>query len=254
VITPAGDQANYSTSYIYVAGTLTLVAPGHLTITASSEVVQAGDPVTTTTSLAGLLSGDTGVISSVTITYQGTGATTYGPSTTAPSVAGSYSVTPSATTVVITPGADQAVYHEPYSYVAGTLLITPAPITIVNAPPPVPPTTFTIKSFGEGSYKLTAKLKKQVHALALKIKAGRYHRVELAGYTDNVFTPALNAVLTQNRAAVVSTALKKFLKALHVKNVKIVIVSGVTITLVTLNTTPQFRAENRRVVATLRAK
>src|SRR5487761_2162077 len=280
---------------------ITLAAPGNLIVGASSQTMNVGGVVAIAASVTGLLGGDSATVSSVTLTYTGTGGTTYGPSTTAPTAPGTYSVMPSAASVVVTPGADQSLYSTTYAYtpgtlvivatakvtvtvsdvaitagdavnpvvsvsglaagysativyVSGTLVVAPAPVVVVNNPPPAPPTTFTIKSFGEGSFKLTAQLKKQVRALALMVRAGHYKVVTLTGFTDNVFTASLNVVLTQNRAAVVASELKKDLKRLKVGGVTIRIVPGVTITLVTSNTTPQGRAENRRVVATLQAK
>ena len=254
VVTPGADQSLYSTTYAYTPGTLVIVATAQVTVTVSDVAITAGDAVNPVVSVSGLAAGDSATLTSVTLTYTGTGGTTYGPTTVAPTAAGTYLITPSAATVAITPSGDQGNYSATIVYVSGTLVVAPAPVVVVNNPPPAPPTTFTIKSFGEGSFKLTAKLKKQVRALALKVRAGHYKVVTLTGFTDNVFTASLNVVLTQNRAAVVASELQKDLKVLKVGGVTIRIVPGVTITLVTSNTTPQGRAENRRVVATLQAK
>src|SRR5487761_2311706 len=254
VVTPGADQSLYSTTYAYTPGTLVIVATAKVTVTVSDVAITAGDAVNPVVSVSGLAAGDSATLTSVTLTYTGTGGTTYGPTTVAPTAAGTYLITPSAATVAITPSGDQGNYSATIVYVSGTLVVAPAPVVVVNNPPPAPPTTFTIKSFGEGSFKLTAKLKKQVRALALMVRAGHYKVVTLTGFTDNVFTASLNVVLTQNRAAVVASELKRDLKRLKVGGVTIRIVPGVTITLVTSNTTPQGRAENRRVVATLQAK
>jgi outer membrane protein OmpA-like peptidoglycan-associated protein len=255
-ISPAAHQSWYS-SYSYAPGTLTIT--GGVTVTASSESITAGDPVVETAVASNLALGDTGVVTSVTFTYAGVAGTSYGPSTSLPTASGAYSVTPSAAVVAISPATHQVNYDGTFKYVAGSLIIAPAPIVIPNnpsPPPPAPPKTrnVTIVPFGEGSYSLTVKLKSQVRALALIIKQKHYHSVTLAGYTDNVFTPAFNLVLIQNRATVVMNELKKDLKALRVNGVTISIAPGTSFVLVSTNTTAQGRALNRRVVATLRAK
>ena len=135
---------------------------------------------------------------------------------------------------------------------------TPAPIVIpVKAPKPVvhrpaPTRTVVIRPFGEGSIALSKGLKSQVWRLALEVKAQKYKSVELAGYTDNVFTPAFDLLVIKYRANAVMNQLNLDLKKLKVKGVSVTIVPGVTISLVDANTTAKSRALNRRVVATLR--
>ena len=90
--------------------------------------------------------------------------------------------------------------------------------------------------------------------LAELIKRLRYHSVTLAGYTDNVFTPALDAVLIQSRAEAVKVQLAADFAALRVRGVQVSVVQGLSIQLVSLNATVKSRALNRRVVATLRAR
>ena len=80
-----------------------------------------------------------------------------------------------------------------------------------------------------------------------------YRSVQLAGYTDNVFTPSFDLMLIKDRANSVMNRLNIDLKALKVTAVKVTIVQGLTIQLVDANTTAKSRALNRRVVATLRA-
>ena len=110
-----------------------------------------------------------------------------------------------------------------------------------------------IKPFAEASHTLTKPLLAQVWRLALSIKRQHYTTVTLTGYTDNVFTPAMDALVIRERSLAVSRQLQFDLGRLKVRWVTITIAPGVTIPLVTLNTTPSSRALNRRVVATLTA-
>ena len=112
-----------------------------LTITASSVNVTVGGTISPTASVtSGLAAGDTATVGSVTLTYAGTGTTVYAASTTAPSAAGTYSVTPSAATVTISPSTDVANYSTTYSYVGGTVVISPSVVT----PPPPPPSHIVV--------------------------------------------------------------------------------------------------------------
>jgi outer membrane protein OmpA-like peptidoglycan-associated protein len=254
-ISPSSDQSSYATVYKYQDGTLTI--NGKLTVTAAGGTVVAGTIFVPSATVTGVASGDTATVASATYTFAGVAGTSYGPSTTAPRGAGAYSVTPSGASLSVTPSSHQSLYPGPYKYVAGTLIVSPKPVVVpVNAPkPPPPPRTrsFTIKPFREGSYALSKKLKAQVQRLALKVRAGKYKVVDLQAFTDNVFTAAFNVVLNQNRAQAVSTQLAKDLAALKVTGVQINIVTGVSIILVSSNTTVKGRAGNRRVVATLKA-
>jgi len=129
-VTPAADQSKYSTHYAYVSGVLTITAPV-LTVNAADVSIKVGGTVTPSAAVSGLGGTDTATVSTATYTYAGTGATSYPASTTAPTAAGIYSITPSAATVVVSPAADASNYAAAYSYVPGTLTITPA------AKPPV---------------------------------------------------------------------------------------------------------------------
>ena len=122
-VTPSSDQANYSSAFGYVASTLT-ISQASLTVTVASQSVTVGGTVTSSVTVSGLNSGDSGTVSSVIYTYAGTSSTTYGPSTTAPTAVGTYSVTPSGGTVTVTPSSDQANYSSAFGYVASTLTIS----------------------------------------------------------------------------------------------------------------------------------
>ena len=214
--------------------------------------MKQGQPVRSGVSVSGAQAGDSVTVTRVTLTYRGLQGTPYGPTSAAPSAVGVYSVTPSGASISVNPSRDTAAYV--LSYVAGSLAILPADVVIKASPPKLaPPRSFTVAPFPEGSYHLTAKLLKRIHALALLIKRDKYRTVDLTGYTDNVFTPAFNAVLNQMRAAAVETRLGAELRRLHVSFVHISIVTGVSIELIASNTTAKGRSLNRRVVAALRA-
>jgi outer membrane protein OmpA-like peptidoglycan-associated protein len=93
----------------------------------------------------------------------------------------------------------------------------------------------------------------EIQQMALTIQKSHYRTVTLTGYTDNVFTPAFNVTLNQNRAEAVSTRLSEDLQTLKVSGVTIAIVPGYGIVLAATNATAKGRAQNRRVVATLKA-
>ena len=118
----SGSASNYSTPYTYVAGALT-ISKATLTVTANSLIVAypASVPAGSST-VSGLQGTDAATVTSATYTYTGTGATTYGPSTTRPTNAGTYSITPSAATLNFTSG-NASNYNATYTYVAGTLTI-----------------------------------------------------------------------------------------------------------------------------------
>jgi hypothetical protein len=128
-VTPAADQKKYSTTYAYVSGELTITAPT-LSVTASNVSIKVGGTVSPSSSVSGLVGTDTAT-ATATYTYTGTGSTTYAASITAPTAAGTYSITPSAATVTVTPAADATDYGTNYTYVAGSLTIT------ANPKPPV---------------------------------------------------------------------------------------------------------------------
>ena len=96
-------------------------------MTAANKSIAWGDPTPTFTSSAtGLISGHS--LTGVTYTFEGTGSTSYGPSTTPPTSGGTYSITPSAATVT---GGNQGNYS--FTYINGTFTITPRAITITAA-------------------------------------------------------------------------------------------------------------------------
>ncbi len=113
--------------------------------------------------------------------------------------------------------------------------------------------TVVIRPFSPGSWTLSKSLKAQVWGLAELVKHQHYRSVTLEGFTDNVFTPALDAVLVQSRAEAVDVQLAADFAALRIHGVKVTVVQGVAIQLVSLNTTAKSRALNRRVIAILRA-
>ena len=142
-------------------------------------------------------------------------------------------------------------------------VVTPPPPVVIRVSPSKPvhkprphlprAKSVAIKPFAEASHTLTKPLLAQVWRLALSIKRQHYTTVTLTGYTDNVFTPAMDALVIRERSLAVSRQLQFDLGRLKVRWVTITIAPGVTIQLVTLNTTPSSRALNRRVVATLTA-
>ncbi|MGA1506779.1 MAG: MBG domain-containing protein, partial [Ilumatobacteraceae bacterium] len=97
-----------------------MISPKSLSITADdkSKTAGASDPTFTYTS-SGLVGSDT--VNGVTFTYAGSGATSYGPSTTAPSAAGTYTNTPSVATFSSGSSSNYTI-----TYVAGTYTINAA--------------------------------------------------------------------------------------------------------------------------------
>jgi len=89
--------------------------------------------------------------------------------------------------------------------------------------------------------------------MAKAIQKNHYKTVTLTGYTDNVFTAAFNVTLNQNRAQAVFTRLLLDLQTLKITGVGVTIGPGYSVVLVATNTTAKGRAQNRRVVATLKA-
>jgi outer membrane protein OmpA-like peptidoglycan-associated protein len=108
-----------------------------LSITAGSPTITFGTPFTPSETPSGLLNGD--VISSLTYTYSGTGATTYGPSVTAPTAVGTYSVTPSS--IIFSSGS---LSNYAVTYIAGT-------VTISAASTPHLPLALTFTNFPAGA-------------------------------------------------------------------------------------------------------
>jgi outer membrane protein OmpA-like peptidoglycan-associated protein len=112
-----------------------------------------------------------------------------------------------------------------------------------------------VVSFAEGSVNLSPTLDRQIAEIAARVKTKHYHVVDLTGYTDNVFTPAFNQTLNQNRAVAVESQLTADLVALHVVGVTVSIVTtpSAFVYVPIANVTAPDRAHNRRVVATLKA-
>ena len=248
-VNKAGD-ANYLPA---TSGPTTITFTASLTITAASLNVVSGKLVKPSASVTGLGQGDHATITSITYTYTGVGGgTAYGPSTVAPIAPGTYSITVSSVTLSVNPGKDEGNYSSTYFYVSGRLSITLAPVKIPSSPPTISKNRkIIISPFREGSYALTRKLKMQTLKLAREVKRGHYRLVELAGFTDNVFSPDFNLVLNQNRARVVAIQLIAYLKSLKVQGVIIKILTGTTINLISTNSTAKGRAANRRVEANL---
>ena len=123
VVSP-GSASNYS--FTYDPGVLTVQQVG-ITVTAGTLSQAAGSTVTPSASLTtgSLVSPD--AISGYTYTYAGTGSTTYGPSTTAPSTAGTYSITPSAAVFSTGTAANYSITYAPGSL---TLIASAVSITL----------------------------------------------------------------------------------------------------------------------------
>ncbi len=102
-----------------------------ITITADGESITYGTAMSPSYTLTGALGGSD-ALSGVTYTYTGTGATSYGPSTTAPTGAGTYSVTPSVVTF-----STGSVSNYSVTYVPGSVTIAKASqmITFANPAP-----------------------------------------------------------------------------------------------------------------------
>ena len=96
-------------------------------IAASSQPnIVYGNSVVETITATGLASGD--AIQSLTYTYRGTGVTVYGPSATAPTAAGTYSLTPS--NVIFSVNGTQSKYPL-IRYSVGFITINKAPLQLV---------------------------------------------------------------------------------------------------------------------------
>lgn len=120
--TISANDANYSK--VYTFGVMT-IGSAVVTVTGPSQTLPftgSAAAVTNTTTISGVKNGET--LTGVTLTYTGTGTTSYGPSATPPTAAGTYSVAPSAATLNNNDG------NYTKSYVAGTLTISKAPVTL----------------------------------------------------------------------------------------------------------------------------
>ena len=123
-----GSATNYSFSY--GSSNITIAKAGTLTITAASPSAISYGAATPANSITttGKMAND--VIASVTYTYAGTNSTTYGPSTSAPTLPGTYSITPSAAVFAANSGA--LTNYTTVTYVAGSLSIN-KPVLVITA-------------------------------------------------------------------------------------------------------------------------
>lgn len=122
-----GSSSNYT--IMYSAGTLT-IQKASLTVTAGSQTQWSTATITPTASItSGSLVGSD-AISGYSYTYVGTGSTSYPSSSTAPSVVGTYTITPSA--AVFSPSSSANNYN--VAYVVGALnLVAPVLAVTVTA-------------------------------------------------------------------------------------------------------------------------
>ena len=117
--TKAAD-ANYTV--ISSPATTVTISAKSVSITAASRSISFGSTFTNAYTAGALVGSD--AISTVTYTYQGTGATTYGPSTTAPTAVGTYSITPAVAGL-----STGTLSNYNFSYTAGTLTIGTATLS-----------------------------------------------------------------------------------------------------------------------------
>ena len=110
------------------------------TVTASSTNVTFGSATSSSFTTSGLPSGCT--VSSITYTYSGSGTTTYGPSTTAPTNAGAYSVVGSS---AVTSGCATTP----------TITYSSSTFTISKASARITPTSTTVEYGSAASYPIT---------------------------------------------------------------------------------------------------
>jgi hypothetical protein len=124
-ITCSGASAtNYSFSYTPAALTINKVST--LSITAANQTITYGAATpTNSVTTVGLAASDG--ISSLTYTYAGTGSTTYASSTNAPTLPGTYSITPSA---VVFTGSGSTNNYNAITYTAGSFTINPGSLRI----------------------------------------------------------------------------------------------------------------------------
>jgi outer membrane protein OmpA-like peptidoglycan-associated protein len=115
------EGTNHLTANTTSSFTVTLAKKNITLKTADFEVTEGGDVVPATQVSVGSLVGSD-AISSATFTYVGTGTTSYGPSTVAPTDIGTYDVTPSVPVF----GTGSATNYT-ISFAAGTLTISAQP-------------------------------------------------------------------------------------------------------------------------------
>ncbi len=135
----SGSASDYTITY--TAGTLT-INQASLTVTAANETITYGGTVASSSTVtAGLVSPNAATVTSATYTYLGIDGTTYASSTTAPTAAGTYSVTPSAAVLNFSNGSSSN--YTIGTYTAGTLTINQAPEgTTITLNAPTSPVTY----------------------------------------------------------------------------------------------------------------
>jgi len=121
-----------STNYNSVSTSATTVtlASRAMTITAADEAIVFGNSLSPGYTVSSGTLAYSNAISGLTYTYEGTGSTSYGPSTTAPTGGGTYSVTPSAVSF-----SNGSASSYDVTYVAGAVTIGRASQTITFAQP-----------------------------------------------------------------------------------------------------------------------
>jgi hypothetical protein len=176
-ITASGAiDANYTISY--VPGTLT-VTPAPLTITANNQIIVYGSPLPSlTVAYGGFLNGDT----SASLTTPPT-VTTLAPAT--PPV-GSYP---------ILPGGAAGDPDYTFSYAAGTLTVTPAPLTITANnqskvyEAPLPPLTVSYSGFVNGDTSASLTMQPTVTTTATAASpVGSSYPITATGAVDANYT------------------------------------------------------------------
>lgn len=166
VIGEKADDVNYQ--QVLTAQWVT-VTTRPITVTASSPSIDYGQSLGQSFSVTSGSLAFSNAISAMTYTYTGTGGTTYGPSTTAPTAVGTYSVMPSAAVFSNGSGANYDI-----GYSAGTVTISQASQTISFAQP-------SGQTYGAAPYLLSP-------------TASSGLAVSLASSTPTVCTVTLNVV------------------------------------------------------------
>lgn len=109
----------------------------------------------------------------------------------------------------------------------------------------------TIGPFTPSSSRLTAALSLDIVKLAQTALENGDARISIVGYSDTTGTAAQIARVSRERARAVATALRTDLSLLHAGPTTITVTGRGAADPIASNRTPEGRAENRRVVATL---
>jgi hypothetical protein len=96
-----------------------------ITAASPATIFYGGTKAADTFTVTGLNAADS--INGLTYTYEGTGSTIYGPTTTPPTAAGTYSITPSAATFA---DAASAAKYSTITYAAGLFTISKKALTV----------------------------------------------------------------------------------------------------------------------------